>query len=76
VTDLQTTVESITMAQGHRFGVGCDGHVSEIHARLTTSHNQNILSNAKLLLFFEFGRVHDSWCIAKAIDIRNVGHDV
>ncbi len=50
--------------------------MSDIHARLATPKNQDILSDPKLGSRFELGRVHNSGHSMQAFDVGNIGGDM
>jgi hypothetical protein len=70
------TKESITVTQSDRLGRRGDSQVSNVHARLATAHNQDILANAKLPSLLEFRRVNNSWDILQSLNVRDVWSDV
>jgi hypothetical protein len=70
------TKESITVTQSDRLGRRGDSQVSNVHARLATTNNQDILANAKLSSLLEFRRVNNSWDILQSLNVRDVWSDV
>ncbi len=64
------------MTQSDRLCWGGDCQVSNVHARLTTTNNQDILAYTKLLSLLELRRVNDGRDIAESFNDRDVWSDV
>ena len=64
------------MTQSNRLGRRGDGQVSNVHARLATAHDQDILANAELPSLLEFRRMNNSWDILQSLNVRDVWNDV
>jgi hypothetical protein len=75
-TYLGSTKKSIAMAQSNRLCRGGNCQVSNVHARLTTSNNQDLLVNTKLISLLELRRVDNSGSIVKSFDDWDVGNDM
>lgn len=73
---LGSTKKSITMAQSDGLCLGGNCQVSNIHASLTTSYNQDILVNTKLLSLLKLRRMNNSRDIADSFNDGDVWSDM